>query len=139
MKTLKYFTLTISTLLFTACSDGSISQINDNSILEQDTKCLKLVVFPPKQSISQALENLYKFDKDCELSLVVSYKTGIVCNSNQNLDKKVKGLPDAYLRLEIKKGTRLYYSYYKDLPDALDDVDIKKAFKELKTTLDIHP
>ena len=138
MRTLKLFILSIISVFLLGCSDGSISQINDNSILEEDIKCLSLVVFPPKQSITEPLEKLYKFDKKCELSLVVSYKTGIVCNSNQNSDKKVAGLPDGYLRLEIKKGTRLYYSYYKDLQDNMNDKDIEKGFKELKSTLDIH-
>jgi len=138
MRILKLFSLSIISVFIAGCSDGSISQISDNSILEEDIKCLSLVVFPPKQSISKPLEKLYKFDKNCKLSLVVSYKTGIVCNSNQNSDKKVAGLPDGYLRLEVKKGTRLYYSYYKDLTNSLIDADLEKGFKELKSTLDIQ-
>jgi len=138
MKIFYYFTLSIIITFSSGCSDNFISQINDNSILRKDIKCLNLVVFPPKKSISKSLNSLYPFKKKCKLTLVVSYKTGIVCNSNQNSDKKVKGLPDGYLRLEIKNGTRLYYSYYKDLDHTLNNRDIEKGFTTLKSTLGIH-
>lgn len=97
MKTLNKIILSIITIFIIGCSDDFISQINDKSILEEDIQCLSLVVFPPKKEISNALEKLYEFDDECELSLIVSYKTGIVCNSNQNSDKKVLGMPDGYL------------------------------------------
>jgi hypothetical protein len=123
--------LTLSLLfLLLGCSDNSMSQVYDKHILVQDIKCMRLLVFPPNKIIEQTLDDLYKFDQECELSLVVSYKDQITCNSNQNVDKKAQGMPSAYLRLEIKKGKKLYYSYYKDL-DGITAEDVKDGFDKM--------
>ena len=96
---------------------------------------MNLVIFPPKESIENKLNELYSFDKNCNLDLHVSYKSSIVCNSNQNAGKKALGMAKSYLRLELKKGTRLLYSYYIDLDDNLQDSDIQNGFEVIQDTL----
>ena len=123
-------------MLFTACNDGDVF-IQDKSILKDEIKCLNLVVFPPNKMIENSLKKLYHFKQDCNYQLIVSYKNSLVCNSNQNADKKVIGLPKSYLRLEIKKDAKLCYTYYKDLRDNLDAKDVKNGFEVIESDLDI--
>ena len=96
---------------------------------------MNLVVFPPNKDISTTLYQLYEFDSKCELDLVVSYKSSIVCNSNQNAGKKALGMAKSYLRLELKRGQRLLYSYYIDLAENVNDEDIENGFNVMKDTL----
>ena len=133
---IKNILIIISVLILTACDDGDVF-IQDKSILEKKIKCLELIIFPPNDMIENSLKKLYHFKQDCRYKLIVSYKSSIICNSNQNADKKAIGLPKSYLRLEIKKDTKLYYTYYKDLKDNLDTKDIKNGFDIIKSDLDI--
>lgn len=99
---------------------------------------MRLLVFPPNESISTTLNELYPFDNSCDTDLVVSYKSSIVCNSNQNAGKKALGMAKSYLRLELKKGQRLLYSYYIDLDENLENEDVKDGFKVMKNTLNFR-
>jgi len=96
---------------------------------------MRLIVFPPKESIQKKLNKLYTFSNDCELRLIVSYKDSIVCNSNQNSDKKVLGMAKSYLRFELKQNNGLMYSYYKDLKDNIKDSDVEDGFNKMRGTL----
>lgn len=96
---------------------------------------MSLTVFPPDKMIEETLNSLYDFKKECDYKLIVSYKTSITCNSNQNADKKAYGLPQSYLRLEIKKDGTLQYTYYKDLQENLSSKDIQKGFETIKEDL----
>lgn len=129
------FLLLISGFLFIGCNDNSISRIYDQHILYNDIKCMKLVVFPPNKNIENSLNHLYRFDKNCELDFIVSYKDGITCNATQNIDKKAYGMPNSYLRYEIKKNNKLYYSYYIDLDSKISDEDIKDGFDKMQNEL----
>ena len=135
----KTILLTLLTLIFHGCSDNYISQVHSKSILQKEIKCMKLVVFPPNESIENKLNELYTFNKNCDLDLVISYKNSIVCNSNQNVEKKALGMAKSYLRLELKRKNHLLYSYYIDLVENLSDDDIARGFKVMKKTLPIHP
>ena len=95
-------------------------------------------MFPPKDSIQRTLNNLYGFNKDCELKLIVSYKDSITCNSNQNSDKKAFGMAKSYLRFELKKRNELLYSYYKDIKEDIKSDDINDAFETLKKDLKLY-
>ena len=117
------------------CSDNAISQVHNKKILENKIPCLRLIVFPPHEAIEKKLNELYTFSDDCEFKLVISYKSSITCNSNQNSDKKVLGMPSSYLRFELKKQNELMYSYYKDLKDNLDSSDVVDGFDTMKDTL----
>ncbi len=120
--------------LFLGCSENYLNQVYDKRILDQEIKCMRLLVFPPNETIEDTLNDLYSFDKDCDLDLVVSYKDNITCNSNQNVDKKAQGMPSAYLRYELKKANKLYYSYYIDLEE-IKPKHLKDGFKRMKNTL----
>lgn len=129
--------LLASILLFSGCTDNSISMVHNKKILDEKIECLRLVVFPPREDISDAFESVYKFKDDCDLALIVSYKGGIVCNSNQNSQIKALRMPSSYIRLEIKKANQLLYSYYKDIDDEIKQQDIKDGFGKIKKDLTI--
>lgn len=96
---------------------------------------MNLVVFPPEKTIETTLQELYTFDTTCDTDLVVSYKSSIVCNSNQNANNKALGMAKSYLRLELKQGQRLLYSYYIDLAENLENKDVVKGFKVMQNAL----
>ena len=97
---------------------------------------MRLVVFPPDAQVEDALKELYTFEESCPVRLEVSLKKGIVCNSNQNSDKKaLTNFPTSYLRMQVSKNRQLFYSYYIDLEDSVSGEDVKKAFKRIKKDL----
>lgn len=126
----------LSVLFFGGCSDRGEVFVQDKKILTTHIECMQLSIFPPNKAFETKLRSLYRFSKDCPYELVLSYKTDIVCNSNQNYAKKTSGLPSGYLRLEIKKEGTLQYTYYKDLKDKLTQDEIAKGFESLKKDLD---
>ena len=99
---------------------------------------MKLVIFPPNESMQNKLNQLYSFNTNCDLDLVVSYKSSIVCNSNQNAQKKVLPMAKSYLRLELKRKNHLLYSYYIDLAENVNDRDIENGFNVLKGALSLN-
>jgi hypothetical protein len=137
MKTqiIKFLSLSLLIPFFIGCSDNAISQVHNKKILNSKIECMRVVVFPPNSLIENKLHELYPFKNECHLELVVSYKDSIVCNSNQNSQKKVLGLAKSYLRFELKKDDELMYSYYKDLADNFTDFDVKNAFSSMKKAL----
>ncbi|WP_428738364.1 hypothetical protein [Sulfurimonas sp.] len=133
---MKHILVTFIFLFFIGCSDDGDVYITDQKILTTHIECMKLVVFPPNKEIESTLQSLYQFQDNCTYELIISYKTGIVCNSNQNFDKKVGGLPSSYLRMEIKKSNKLLYTYYKDLKEELSQKDVKNGFEVIQDDLD---
>lgn len=127
--------LVILVLFLSGCSDNSMSKVYDKRILDSKIECMRLLVFPPNEKIQNTLESLYDFDKKCELDLVVSYKDSITCNSNQNANKKAYGMPSSYLRLELKRSDKLYYSYYIDLDSNIESKNIKDGFDKMREEL----
>lgn len=124
-------------ILFSGCSDRGEVFVQDKKILETKIECLKLVVFPPNEMIENTLNELYLFKKECNYKLIVSYKSSIVCNSNQNSEKKAHGMPKSYLRMEIKKDSTLKYTYYNDLDANLKRDDVKNGFEVIENDLKI--
>ena len=99
---------------------------------------MKLVVFPEDIKIIETMRGLYDFDDKCPLKLEISYREGIHCNSNQNADKKaLSSFPQSYLRMELRIGLKLQYSYYIDLSEDVDAIALKNGFKRIKKDLDI--
>lgn len=97
---------------------------------------MRLVVFPPDEEVQKSLEELYSFDETCAVRLEVNLKRGIVCNSNQNSNKKaLSNFPTSYLRMQVSKNRQLFYSYYIDLKDSVSGEDAKRAFKRMKEDL----
>ncbi len=132
IKTLSF----IGILLFlNACEDKAIIKTATKKIQKEKIECMKLIVFPPNERIKKDLETLYPFSNTCPFNLYISYKSNIVCNSNQNSSTKAQGMPSAYLRLELKKDKMLLYSYYIDLDEALGTKQLEKGFSRLKKDL----
>jgi len=120
--------------LFTACSDDATIIKNKKALHNLD--CMHLVVFPPDKLITQTLLSLYNFDTNCSYRLEVSRKSGILCNSNQNADKKaLTNFPSGYIRMDLYKGSTSVYSYYKDLTHKASKDDIEDAFQRLQKDL----
>ncbi len=135
---MRLFFLTLLLLsLFTGCDDKSVSTLYDKSYIKNSIPCLKLSIYPKNKKMKKTLEKLYHFKQQCEYLLLVSYKAGIVCNSNQNAPRKtLSNFPNSYLRMEINRNMNdLIYSYYIDLNDKVSKDDIKNGFKNIKNNL----
>ena len=97
---------------------------------------MRLVVFPPDKFLSETVQKLYDFDDNCSYRLSISQKSGIVCNSNQNADKKIfANFPSGYIRLDLTKGSKAIFSYYRDLTHKADEEDVQKAFERLQEAI----
>ncbi len=127
--------LLLFVLFFNGCSDDAIVNIFDEKITQDRVECMKLLVFPPDEIIEETLKELYSFSDSCELKLEVSKKSGIVCNSNQNSQKKaLSNFPTSYLRIQIKNH-KLFYSYYIDLDHDVRAADVENAFFRIQKDL----
>jgi hypothetical protein len=129
---IKKLLLLLPFLLFlSACEDKAIVKIHNKKILDTKIECMNLLVFPPNEAIEKTLHSLYNFKQECPLTLHVSYKSAIVCNSTHNVSRKAVGMPSGYLRLELKEETQLFYSYYVDLDELLGDEQLEEGFSRL--------
>jgi len=70
------------------------------------------------------------------LTLTLSTKKDIVCNSPQNAMAKASGkFPRSYIKLKLRRGIELQYSYYLDLYSNVDEDDVEEGFERLKKDL----
>ena len=121
-------------LLLAACSDNATIKESKEDL--KDVNCMRLVVFPPDKFLSETVQKLYDFDDNCSYRLSISQKSGIVCNSNQNADKKIlANFPSGYIRLDLTKGSKTIFSYYRDLTHKADEEDVQRAFVRLQKYL----
>lgn len=105
----------------------------DKNLSAHPPGCLNLSVFPPDPAIERAAHTLYPFRSDCPYTLAISTKEGIHCNSNANAPRKtLSNFPSAYLRLELRHGMKLLYSYYRDLTAPPDADDLEEAFGRMR-------
>ena len=131
---MKYLFFIPLLLLLSGCGDDATVIQSEKDLAP--LQCLRLTVFPPDKEITTTLSKLYNFKADCPYELQVSRKGGIVCNSNQNADKKaLSNFPTGYIRMDVYKQRKSIYSYYRDLHSPLSQEDIKRAFKRLKEDL----
>jgi hypothetical protein len=115
------------------CQDRSYVNVYDQNLSRETLPCLGLQVFPSDPVAQRTLEELYPFRKGCPYTLQVGTKSGIHCNSNANVPQKVtSNFPSAYLRLELRRGMKLLYSYYIDLTEPPGPSEIEKAFRRLQ-------
>lgn len=135
---MKYLLFLSLLTIFYGCNEKYISTVHNDSILQHEISCMKLILSHDNLPIESTLKQLYSFDSKCELSLVVSFKDSIVCNSNQNSEKKALGMPRSYLRLELKKEKQLFYSYYIDLSQTITNEDVIQGFNRMKNTLPLE-
>ena len=123
-------------LLLTACEEKAKPVVTRNSDFPTPIKCMQLDSLDVDKTLINRLNELYSFDKTCPLTLTISYKKDIVCNSTQNVYRKNSGkFPKSYLKMELRKGLDVVYSYYIDLYHNVDVDDLNEGFKRLKQDL----
>lgn len=111
-------------------------KVYDERVSTERIACMRLVVFPADELAEQTLRELYTFDETCKTKLEVSTKDGIVCNSTQNIEKKIlSDFPNSYLRMRITQGGKRLYSYYIDLSDTMSEKDLKNGFTRIERDL----
>ena len=126
------FSLLTLIFLLSGCSDDAQVNYYDKSLKSNKLKCIS---YTPESNntLDIELSKLYKFNKNCQNRLNLSYKSGIVCHSPYNVARKVNSnFPSAYITLEVRSGFKLRYSYYKDLTGKATISDLKDAFNRLK-------
>jgi len=110
--------------------------VYDRNVTRGEIPCLRLRVFPPDPEAKRVMETLYTFASECPYTLQISTKSGIHCNSNANAPTKtLSNFPSAYLRMELRRGMRLLYSYYIDLTASPTASDIEKGFERMQEDL----
>ncbi len=129
----------ITLLLLTACDDKAMVNIYKKKITETPVTCMRLRVSPEDSTITKTLKDRYRFDDNCDLTLEVSYKSGIVCNSSYNAAQKTLGtFPSSYLKMELRRGMALQYSYYIDLTSRPTEGDINSGFDRLEKDIKLR-
>ena len=121
-------------------TDAKKAYVNlyDPQLKHQQIPCLSLSIFPPDSTLENTLKKRYDFRTDCPWKLDVKTKENIHCNSNQNSGKKaLTAFPNSFLRMEIRKGFALKYSYYVDLTESANPDDILEGFDRLSNDLNI--
>jgi len=131
-----YYLVILLIFLFNGCKEKPLIHVYDKSIRTEPPTCLALSVFPQNDAMESVLKKRYTFTPSCPYRLEVSYKNGIHCNSNQNSQiKALAGMPKSYLRLEIRRGLSLQYSYYIDLAGDATAEDVEEGFEEIVSDL----
>ena len=126
----------LTLLLLNGCEDKAMVNVYDKSILKSPPSCLTLSVIPPDAAIEKAIRDRFAFADTCPWRLDVSYKSNIHCTSNQNSNRKaLSAFPSSYVRLEIRKGMKLAYSYYVDLTQQADADDASRAMSRVLSDL----
>jgi len=117
-------------LLFTACEEKRKPVISVDTNVQLPLTCLKLNLL---ESFETTLKKLYTFKANCPHQLTLSYKKDIVCNSGYNASGQSLGkFPKSFLKLEVRKGFTVEYSYYIDLLDNVESDDVEEGFARLK-------
>jgi len=123
-------------LFLSGCGNHAQVHVYDRNISQTELSCLRLRVFPPNPSIEKSMLHLYSFRNSCPYTLEISYENGIRCNSNANAARKtLENFPSTYLRMELRRGMTLLYSYYIDLTHPVDEDDLRQGFSRLRSDL----
>jgi len=126
----------IPLIFFIACEEKSKPTVIIHSDLELPLSCMKLNKLGADKAFLSSLEKLYDFNQSCPFTLTISSKKDIVCNSTNNVMSKNMGkFPKSFLKLELRKGLNVEYSYYVDLYSNVDKDDVKEGFERLKKDL----
>ena len=130
---------TCSLLFLLSCSDDATITLYEKNLPKESISCIQLVIFPPNKKIQNSLEKLYDFDENCNITMEVSTKSGITCNSNQNYQRKAVGsFPTSYLKMQVNDGSKIVYSYYIDLLNEVTQEDVSSAFSRVRDDLNIR-
>ena len=126
---MKYFLLFL-TLFFIGCNDSAtINKYNKNIT---HIPCLSLST--NDLILQMQLSKLYKFTQKCPYQLQAAKKSSIICNSNQNADKKaLTNFPHGFFRLDLYgKKEGLIWSYYLDVDKEITQEMVKEGFEQLQ-------
>jgi hypothetical protein len=136
-KYLYLFTLNfIALTFFVSCEEKAKPKVTINSDLLLPVSCMKLNIFGSDKELVDSLKKLYAFDDACTLTLTLSSKKDIVCNSTNNMMSKNMGkFPKSFIKIELREGMKLQYSYYVDLFSNVDEDDVEEGFERLKKDL----
>ena len=131
----KYIYLLIL-IFFIACEEKAKPNVSIKPNFSTPISCIKLNTLGVDEELVDRLKELYAFDNSCDLTLSISSKKDIVCNSTHNMQiKNIGRFPKSYLRLELRDGMDILYSYYVDLYSNVDSDDVSEAFARLKRDL----
>jgi len=123
-------------IFFVACEEKAKPKVTIDSDLMLPIRCMKLNILGDDKELVNSLNNLYTFDNRCALTLTLSSKKDIVCNSTNNMMSKNMGkFPKSFLKLELREGMKIEYSYYLDLYSNVDEDDVVEGFERLKRDL----
>jgi len=123
-------------IFFVACEEKTVPKVTVDSKLQLPITCMKLNDLGDEERLLNSLNKLYPFTDDCPLTLTLSSKKDIVCNSTNNIMSKNMGkFPRSFLKLELRQGMGLKYSYYIDLYSNVDEDDVENGFERLKEDL----
>ena len=133
---MKKYLYLIPLIFFIACEEKAKPIVIISSNLERPISCMKLNSLIEDKKLLSHLEKLYTFDDSCTLTLTLSSKKDIVCNSTNNIMSKNMGkFPKSFVKLELREGMKLLYSYYVDLYSNVDEDDVEEGFERLKKDL----
>ncbi len=133
---MKIFLYLIPLIFFVACEEKAKPRVTISSDLKRPISCMKLNKLADDKELLSHLEKLYTFTDNCPLTLTLSSKKDIVCNSTNNMMSKNMGkFPKSFVKLELRKGMKLQYSYYVDLYSNVDEDDVEEGFERLKKDL----
>jgi len=133
---MKKYLYLIPLIFFIACEEKAKPIVIISSNLERPISCMKLNSLIEDKKLLSHLEKLYTFDDSCTLTLTLSSKKDIVCNSTNNMMSKNMGkFPKSFVKLELREGMKLLYSYYVDLYSNVDEDDVEEGFERLKKDL----
>jgi hypothetical protein len=133
---MKYVLSVFLLLIIVACTEKPKAIVHIDKNLTLPITCMKLNTIGVEKEFAETLRSLYAYDTSCPLSLNISYKKNIVCNSSYNSMAKSTGkFPKSFLKLELRKGLKVQYSYYVDLLDNVESEDVKEGFSRLKSDI----
>ena len=133
---MKKYLYLITLIFFIGCEEKIEPRITISPELALPIMCMKLNKLDGNKKLIKSLKKFYTFDEHCALTLSLSSKKDIVCNSPQNALLKTSGkFPKSYLSLKLRKGMELKYSYYIDLYSNVDEDDVEEGFIQLKKDL----
>ncbi len=121
---------------FTACEEKAKPRVIVAPELKGPLSCMRLDRLVEDKELLSTLEKLYSFDEHCPLTLTLSSKKDIVCNSTVNMMRTNMGkFPKSFLKLELREGMKVKYSYYVDLYSNVNEEDVEEGFERLKKDL----
>jgi len=125
--------------IFARRDDGSVMvHYYDKGIKSAKLECLSYTLFPRSDAMEKVLKRDYRFDGACPYRLEISYKDGIHCNTTQNAAREAIGdFPNSYMKIELKRGFDLLYSYYRDLKGSATVDDLKEGLERVSSDLQL--